>query len=90
MKVIKYGPGHEPKTIICSKCHSEIEYINADIKWHFSKVKTKDNTYQMSLLDYLECPVCNSWIELSRTLEDILPATKQESKKRKWFSRKEN
>lgn len=89
MKIINYGPGYEPKTIICSTCTSKIEYIKADVQCHISKVKTKDNTCQISCLEHFECPVCNAWIELSRTLKNIPSVASEEPKKIKWFSRKE-
>lgn len=48
MKIINYGPGYEPKTIICETCKSEIEYVNADIQHYRSKVKSEDNNYKIS------------------------------------------
>ena len=70
MKVIKYGPGYEPKRITCDTCKSELEYIGEDIEFRNSKVKYNDD-YKIMFLTHITCPACKTWIELSRELIDI-------------------
>ena len=31
MRVIKYGPGCQPKKIMCDSCKSELEYERSDV-----------------------------------------------------------
>lgn len=55
MKIIKKG-NIEPKSIKekCSKCKTVFEYTNGDVK------SDRDG-------DYVECPICNSFIAAKRT-----------------------
>ena len=71
MKVIKYGPGYESKRITCDICKSELEYRQEDIQCYNSTVKCEDNDYRTLFLDYINCPVCSQWIELSKELINI-------------------
>ncbi|MCK9446120.1 hypothetical protein M0Q50_04420 [bacterium] len=61
IKIIKKG-NIEPKSIKekCSKCKTVFEYTNADVKPDF-----RDG-------DYVECPVCGSFISAKRTFGDII------------------
>lgn len=70
MRVINYGPGYEPKKIICSSCQSELEYGQKDIQYYDSKIKGENDDYKQRFLEYVTCPVCETWIELSMELID--------------------
>ena len=101
MRVIKYGPGYEPKTHKCIWCNSEIEYTKDDIK---SQTFYDDlcgyqheywnGTYYCVVVqrEILQCPVCSKTIILKDDecyLEPIKTIIEEPPKKRKWFSRKE-
>lgn len=63
MKIINYGPGYEPTTLICSNCKSELEYTNIDIE-----IKVlRDYVYNPILvISYITCPICGKEIEIKK------------------------
>jgi DNA-directed RNA polymerase subunit RPC12/RpoP len=101
MRVIKYGPGYEPKTHKCIFCHSEFEYETKEIK-HEQFYVDLDNKYHLcwdgnndcfvTSRSVIDCPVCLEKIILeqeSNYLKRITLPIDESPKKRKWFSRKE-
>lgn len=70
MKVIKYGPGYEPKLITCSSCKSDLEYEQDDIQYYNSTVKTEGDVYKQMFLECVTCQLRGSWIKVSMELID--------------------
>lgn len=55
VEVIKYGPEVQ-KEIMCSKCKSQLRFLNSDIK-NLNDVYPWDNTHGY-LAEYIKCPAC--------------------------------
>lgn len=91
MKVLKYGDGY-PKTIVCDKCQSELEYSPDDIKSSITdhELKLGDGKIQRWQRLYIDCPVCKHSIlleskvifEYQRAIE-LKPITS--TKKKRWW-----
>jgi DNA-directed RNA polymerase subunit RPC12/RpoP len=104
MKVINYGPGYEPDTMVCEQCKSEMEYTKDDVRkndFYIDLCGFRHNWWDGKTFcyyeheEYLHCPVCSHKIIFKIESCPIQPPvqltpTKEEPKKRKWFSRKEN
>lgn len=88
MKVINYGPGYQPKRLVCASCQSELEYDTRDRKFDSHLVADKTDTSKLKQIVgvYVQCPVCSYMNALEET---EFPYTPEKPKKRKWFSRKE-
>ena len=59
MKILKYGDGY-PKTIICNRCKSELEYDHKDI---YSWTDVLD---ELITIGIITCPVCGESVEVYR------------------------
>ena len=91
MKILKYGEGY-PKTIVCDKCQSELEYNPDDIECSITDhdLNSGDGKIQRWQRLYINCPVCKHSIllesqvifEYQRTLA-LTPTTP--TKKRRWW-----
>lgn len=58
MKILEERHDHlkERKYIVtCEKCHSKLEYIDADICIYFSDFSRPN-------INYVKCPICNNYI----------------------------
>ena len=63
MKIIHYGPGYEPTTLICSNCKSELEYTNIDIEINVCR----DYAYDpILMIYYVTCPICGKENEIKK------------------------
>lgn len=56
MKILKYGEGY-PKTVTCSHCKSELEYMPQDINSFTDHFIEESRT-----TEYVICPVCNKTV----------------------------
>ena len=63
MKVINYGPGWEPKTLTCTSCKSELEYVDRDVNIDVCR----DYAYDpMITIYYVICPICGKKNEIKK------------------------
>ena len=78
MKILKYGEGY-PKTVVCDKCGSELEYEPCDVFCAYG-ASTMDGSIEET--KNITCPVCKHNIELETRV--IYCSTLVEPKKRWW------
>jgi hypothetical protein len=73
MKIIKYGEGY-PKTCTCDDCKSELEYTFKDIKCDRRSGLSDDPLikYQIVEIDYVECPVCGSTVNINKKVIETI------------------
>ncbi len=89
MKILRYGEGY-PKTVVCIKCNSELEYSTSDVETFESECRDMvNNKVQGRRRSYIICPVCKYAVDLGTDIlyEYELPPSsdiKPIQKKRWW------
>lgn len=91
MKILKYGDGY-PKTIVCERCKSELQYVIPDIESYRTKQEYKDkNLRAITTHSYIKCPVCGNTVIISEHTgyQSINQDALFVGKRKKWWKNEE-